>query len=42
MLAQQGIGIWAMVNGVGNPTVNLTIDELLIQAKVCLVYHRAF
>ncbi|KAI5926905.1 hypothetical protein F4810DRAFT_651396 [Camillea tinctor] len=34
MLAQQGIAIWAMVNGMGNPATDLTIEELLIQAKV--------
>ncbi|KAH9987074.1 hypothetical protein F4779DRAFT_638860 [Xylariaceae sp. FL0662B] len=34
MLAQEGIGIWAIVNGMGNPEADMTIEELLIQAKV--------
>ncbi|KAI0593476.1 hypothetical protein F4775DRAFT_577880 [Biscogniauxia sp. FL1348] len=34
MLAQQGLAVWAMINGMGNPSADLTIEELLIQAKV--------
>jgi hypothetical protein len=41
MLAQQGLGIWAIVNGMGNPEVDLTLKELLVQAKVCQKVLRA-
>lgn len=34
MLAQQGIGIWAIINGLGNAEADMTVGELLIQAKV--------
>lgn len=37
MLAQQGLGIWGLVNGAGNASTELSMNELLVQAKVCRV-----
>ncbi|KUJ07706.1 uncharacterized protein LY89DRAFT_765652 [Mollisia scopiformis] len=34
MLAQQGVCIWAIVNGMGNREVDMTMKELLLQARV--------
>jgi hypothetical protein len=34
MLAQQGLGIWALENGIGNHAVDMSTNELLTQAKV--------
>lgn len=35
MLAQQGIGIWSLVNGAGNASPDLSVDELMVQGQVC-------
>jgi hypothetical protein len=35
MLTQQGVGVWGIVHGLGNPVTGMTADELLIQAEVC-------
>lgn len=39
MLAQQCLGWWAIHNGMGNSEMDMTIPELLVQAKVCGSIH---
>ncbi|KAM7206084.1 Cytochrome P450 [Naviculisporaceae sp. PSN 640] len=34
MLVMLGTGVWGLVNGLGNPTLELTMDELVVQAKL--------
>ncbi|KAK8904841.1 hypothetical protein QC760_007178 [Botrytis cinerea] len=34
MLAQQGVGVWAIYNGLGNGATDLALEELAVQARV--------
>ncbi|KAI0887875.1 uncharacterized protein GGS22DRAFT_185256 [Annulohypoxylon maeteangense] len=37
MLAQQGLGIWSLINGMGNHSTELSVDELRVQQKKVVV-----